>query len=51
MAELAECQNQLELIVAKNRQGPIGTVDVWADMACNVVRDPRDLHAMEAQAA
>jgi replicative DNA helicase len=51
MADLAECQNRLELLVAKNRQGPIGTVDCWADMACNVVRDPRDLHGLEARAA
>jgi replicative DNA helicase len=51
LADLAKCQNRLELIVAKNRQGPIGTVDCWCNMACNVVRDPRDLHPMEVQAA
>jgi replicative DNA helicase len=51
LTEFAECQNRLELIVAKNRQGPIGTVDVWADMPFNVVRDPRDLHGLEARAA
>jgi replicative DNA helicase len=51
MAELAECQNRLEMIVAKNRQGPIGTVDCWADMAFNVVRDPRDLQALETRVA
>ncbi len=31
--------NHLEFIIAKQRSGPIGTVDLWCDMATNVVKD------------
>ena len=36
---LAECQNTLEAIIAKNRNGPCLTLEFFADMASNVVRD------------
>ncbi len=38
-ADLAECANNLELIVSKQRNGPCGTAQVWCDMACNVFTD------------
>ena len=37
--KLAECEHVLELDVAKNRDGPTGTVTLFCDMASNVVRD------------
>jgi replicative DNA helicase len=37
--ELDACANSLELLVAKNRNGPTSTVHLYCDMACNVVRD------------
>jgi replicative DNA helicase len=43
MADLMRCQNRMELIIAKQRSGPIGTVDLWVNMGCNVVRDPREV--------
>lgn len=39
LAELAQSSNNLELIVEKQRSGPIGTVNLWCDVASNVVRD------------
>ena len=51
LAMLSECQNQLELIIAKNRQGPIGTTNLWADMPCNVIRDQHAYQSMKVQAA
>lgn len=38
-AELEACQNTLELMIAKNRNGPTQTINLFCDMACNVVRD------------
>jgi replicative DNA helicase len=38
-AQLAECQNDLELIIAKNRNGPCRTIDLFIDLPSNVVRD------------
>jgi replicative DNA helicase len=37
--ELEACANSLELLIAKNRNGPTNTVHLFCDMACNVVRD------------
>lgn len=37
--QLAACSHSLEFILAKQRSGPIGTVDLWADMASNVILD------------
>lgn len=39
-AEAHEARNELELIVEKQRSGPIGSINLWCDMAANVVRDP-----------
>ena len=36
---LSECQNTLETIIAKNRNGPCTTVDFFIDIASNAVRD------------
>ena len=38
-ADLSGCRHTLELIVAKNRNGPTSSVNFYCDMACNVVRD------------
>jgi replicative DNA helicase len=38
-AALVACANSLELLVAKQRNGPTTTVHLYCDMACNVVRD------------
>ena len=38
-AALEGCRNTLELLIAKNRNGPTTTVTLYCDMACNVVRD------------
>ena len=37
--ELEACRNTLELLIAKNRNGPTTTVTLFCDMACNAVRD------------
>lgn len=37
--KLAECANDLEVIVAKNRNGPCCAVEFFIDLANNVVRD------------
>jgi replicative DNA helicase len=39
------CQNRMELIIAKQRSGPIGTVDLWVDMRSNVIRDLSEIAA------
>lgn len=36
---LVECQNKLELQIAKQRNGPLATVDLFADMACAAIRN------------
>ena len=42
LADLDAVANRLELIIEKQRSGPIGTIDLWCDMASNVVRDPAE---------
>jgi replicative DNA helicase len=37
--KLIECQNKLEFIIAKQRNGPLGTIDLFADMAFSAVRN------------
>jgi replicative DNA helicase len=37
---LIDAKDQLEAIVAKQRNGPTGTVKLFCDIACNAVRDP-----------
>ena len=39
-ARLEALEHVMEIGVAKNRNGPIGTVEAWCDMGSNVVRDP-----------
>lgn len=36
---LANCRNMLEIGVAKQRNGPTDTVDLYVDMAANAIRD------------
>ncbi len=36
---LAEVQNMLEVSISKNRNGPVGTVDLFFDIECNAVRN------------
>jgi replicative DNA helicase len=38
-AQLAECQNTLEVSIAKNRNGPCCTLDFFVDLPSNVIRD------------
>lgn len=38
-AALDRLGHEMEIIVAKQRQGPVGTVKVWCDVALNAVRD------------
>ena len=38
IARLVDVENQLEAIVAKQRNGPVGTVTLFCDIACNAVR-------------
>jgi replicative DNA helicase len=42
-AEFENVSHRLELIIEKQRSGPIGTIDLWCNMAANVVRDPADV--------
>ncbi|RIY03495.1 DNA helicase [Aureimonas flava] len=37
--KLAACQHQLEFIIAKQRNGPVTTVDLFCDMAFSAVRN------------
>jgi replicative DNA helicase len=50
LADLGAVANRLELIIEKQRSGPIGTIDLWCDMASNVVRDPAEVAGMEMAA-
>ena len=51
IADLEAVQNRLELIIEKQRSGPIGTIDLWCDMASNVVRDPAEVDTSMGMAA
>lgn len=39
ISRLIDCQNKLEFIIAKQRNGPVTTVDLFVDMACSAVRN------------
>ncbi len=39
IARYFEVQNQLELIVAKNRNGPVGNIELFCNIACNAIRN------------
>jgi replicative DNA helicase len=32
-------KDQLEVIIAKNRNGPVGTIDLFCNIACNAIRN------------
>jgi replicative DNA helicase len=36
---LAEAENKLEFIIAKQRNGPVKSIDLFVDIACSAVRD------------
>lgn len=36
---LADCQNKLEFIIAKQRMGAVKTIDLFVDVACSAVRN------------
>ncbi len=37
-AELGQCVNEIQLLVEKQRSGPVGTVKCFMDIGCNAVR-------------
>ena len=37
--EMAKVENRLEVAIEKQRSGPVGTVRLFVDIACNAVRD------------
>lgn len=41
VALAADCQNKMDLIIAKRRQGRTGVIHLWTNMATNAVRDER----------
>ena len=41
-------RHELELLVQKNRSGPIGTQKAWVDVACNAIRDLPTLERVRA---
>jgi replicative DNA helicase len=34
-----EVKDQLDIIIAKNRNGPVGTIDLFCNIACNAIRN------------
>ena len=42
IARLAEVENVVEVNIAKQRNGPVGAVPLYCDIACNVFRDLQD---------
>lgn len=39
IGRLADCETKLEFILSKQRNGPVGTVDLFIDVACSAVRN------------
>jgi replicative DNA helicase len=44
-ADAFAVRHKLELLIHKNRSGPIVTLDAWADVACNAIRDLQQVRA------
>lgn len=36
---MVDCQNKLSFDIAKQRNGPLGSIDLYADMACSAIRN------------
>lgn len=49
--KLAGCINTLTAIVEKQRNGPIGSIDLYAEISCNAVRDKGYVDRREAATA
>ena len=49
-AALAECDNKIELIIAKQRNGPVGNINLFCDIGSNVIRDFDGSHLCEVAA-
>jgi hypothetical protein len=45
LEELDAVSNELELIVAKQRSGPIDTIRLFVDIGANVIRDRSEVAA------
>ncbi len=43
-AKLVDCQNVLEFAIAKQRNGPVTSIDLFVDVASSAVRDLERLH-------
>lgn len=39
LVRLAECQNTLEFIISKQRNGPLKTIELFAEMSCAAIRN------------
>ena len=50
LADFDAVRHRLEVIIEKQRSGPIGTIELWCDMASNVVRDPAEVSDLEMAA-
>lgn len=48
-AKLAETANKVEIIVAKQRSGPIGVVEAWCHMGANAFRDVDPAEDMQGE--
>jgi replicative DNA helicase len=46
LTDLQAVENVFEIIIEKQRNGPIGTIELWCDMANNVIRDRADVRAL-----